>query len=99
MTRIPTQTHGEGRASAPRRPFVLLSCAVSIDGYIDDTTPQRLLLSNDADFERVDAERAACDAILVGSSTIRHDNPRLQVRSEAAAANVRTAACRPPPCG
>ncbi|GAB6902153.1 hypothetical protein JCM9957A_52430 [Kineosporia succinea] len=63
---------------------MLLSCAVSIDGYIDDTTPQRLLLSNDADFERVDAERAACDAILVGSSTIRHDNPRLQVRSEAA---------------
>jgi 5-amino-6-(5-phosphoribosylamino)uracil reductase len=43
----------------------------------------RLLLSNDADFDRVDAERAASDAILVGANTIRRDNPRLLVRSEA----------------
>jgi 5-amino-6-(5-phosphoribosylamino)uracil reductase len=65
------------------RPYVLLSCAASIDGYIDDATPNRLLLSNDADFDRVDAERAQCDAILVGSTTIRNDNPRLLVRSSA----------------
>lgn len=64
------------------RPYVLLSCAASIDGYIDDATPNRLLLSNDADFDRVDAERAQCDAILVGSTTIRNDNPRLLVRSQ-----------------
>ncbi|MBT0773271.1 RibD family protein [Kineosporia sp. J2-2] len=66
---------------------MLLSCAASIDGYIDDASPQRLLLSNAADFERVDEERAGVDAILVGLSTIRHDNPRLQVRS----AQARTA--------
>lgn len=64
------------------RPFVLLSCAASIDGYIDDATENRLLLSNNVDFDRVDAERADCDAILVGSTTIRHDNPRLVVRSQ-----------------
>lgn len=64
------------------RPYVLLSCASSIDGYIDDATPDRLLLSNDADFDRVDQVRAGCDAILVGSNTIRKDNPRLLVRSE-----------------
>jgi len=63
------------------RPHVLLSCAMSIDGYIDDATDARLLLSNDADFDRVDAERAGCDAILVGANTIRRDNPRLLVRS------------------
>jgi len=63
------------------RPYVLLSCAMSIDGYIDDATDKRLLLSNDEDFDRVDAERATCDAILVGASTIRRDNPRLLVRS------------------
>lgn len=34
------------------RPYVLLSCAASIDGYIDDATGSRLLLSNDADFDR-----------------------------------------------
>jgi 5-amino-6-(5-phosphoribosylamino)uracil reductase len=65
------------------RPYVLLSCATSIDGYIDDATDERLLLSNDADFDRVDAVRAECDAILVGANTIREDNPRLLVRSQA----------------
>jgi 5-amino-6-(5-phosphoribosylamino)uracil reductase len=65
----------------PDRPYVLLSCGMSIDGYLDTTSSKRLLLSNPADFDRVDAERAACDAIMVGASTIRKDNPRLLVRS------------------
>jgi 5-amino-6-(5-phosphoribosylamino)uracil reductase len=56
---------------------------VSIDGYLDDATEKRLLLSNDADFDRVDAVRAECDAILIGARTIRQDNPQLLVRSEA----------------
>ena len=38
------------------------------------------MLSNDADFDRVDAVRAGCDAILVGAATVRNDNPRLLVR-------------------
>ncbi len=54
---------------------------MSIDGFIDDTTAERLLLSNDADFDRVDAERAECDAILIGAVTLRRDNPRLLVKS------------------
>jgi 5-amino-6-(5-phosphoribosylamino)uracil reductase len=54
---------------------------MSIDGYIDDATPERLLLSNDEDFDRVDSVRASADAILVGMNTIRRDNPRLLVRS------------------
>lgn len=64
------------------RPYVVLSVAASLDGYIDDATPERLLLSNDEDFDRVDSVRAGVDAILVGASTIRADNPRLMVRSE-----------------
>ncbi|MEV4009600.1 dihydrofolate reductase family protein [Nonomuraea angiospora] len=64
-----------------RRPYVLLSCAMSVDGYIDDTTPERLLLSNAADFDRVDQVRAESDAILVGATTLRKDNPRLLVNS------------------
>jgi 5-amino-6-(5-phosphoribosylamino)uracil reductase len=65
----------------PDRPYTLLSCCVSIDGYIGSAA-SRLLLSNDADFDRVDAVRASCDAILVGAKTVRTDNPRLLVRSE-----------------
>jgi 5-amino-6-(5-phosphoribosylamino)uracil reductase len=65
------------------RPYTLLSCGMSIDGYLDSATVKRLPLSNDADFDRVDAVRASCDAILVGAATVRNDNPRLLVRSAA----------------
>jgi len=63
------------------RPYTLLSCGMLIDGYLDSATAKRLLLSNDADFDRVDAVRASCDAILVGANTVRNDNPRLLIRS------------------
>jgi 5-amino-6-(5-phosphoribosylamino)uracil reductase len=63
------------------RPYVLLSWAMSVDGYLDDATPQRLLLSNAEDFDRVDQVRAESDAILIGATTIRKDNPRLLVNS------------------
>ncbi|MGN9891821.1 RibD family protein [Micromonospora sp. L31] len=71
-----------GAVPAGPRPYVLLSCATSIDGYIDDATGQRLLLSNADDLARVDAVRAGCDAILVGAGTVRRDDPRLVIRSE-----------------
>ena len=67
----------------PDRPYTLLSCGMSIDGYLGSATTRRLELSNDADFDRVDAVRASCDAILVGAATVRNDNPRLLVRSQA----------------
>lgn len=77
------------------RPYTLLSCGMSIDGYLDDTAQDRLLLSNDADFDRVDEVRAGCDAILVGAATIRQDDPRLLVRSPERQA-ARTARGEPP---
>jgi 5-amino-6-(5-phosphoribosylamino)uracil reductase len=54
---------------------------MSIDGYLGSAEPVRLALSNEADFDRVDAVRASCDAIMVGAGTVRDDNPRLLVRS------------------
>ena len=63
------------------RPYTLLSCGMSIDGYLDDGSTTRLCLSNQADFARVDTVRAGCDAILVGAQTVRNDDPRLLVRS------------------
>ena len=64
----------------PPRPYVVLSCATSADGYLDDASPQRLILSGPADLDRVDEVRAGCDAILVGAQTVRADNPRLLIR-------------------
>lgn len=78
---MPT-TPSTSLSSVTERPYVLLSCAMSIDGYIDDATAERLLLSNPEDLDRVDAVRAGCDAILVGAGTVRRDDPRLLVRSE-----------------
>jgi len=78
----------------PDRPYTLLSCSVSLDGYLGDQTP-RLALSNEADFDRVDGVRASCDAIMVGAVTVRTDNPRLLVRSQARR-DERTARGLPP---
>ncbi len=68
---------------AAERPYTLLSCGMSIDGYLGSATKGRLEFSNPDDFDRVDAVRADCDAILVGAATVRNDNPRLLVRSPA----------------
>ncbi|MBI1804241.1 MAG: dihydrofolate reductase family protein [Ignavibacteriae bacterium] len=65
------------------KPYVLVNCAVSLDGYLDDASNQRLVLSSPEDIDRVDAVRVTCDAILVGANTIRKDNPSLLIRSEA----------------
>lgn len=65
------------------RPYTILSCGISLDGYLDAATQQRLVLSNQADLARVDTVRADSDAILVGAATVRNDNPRLLVRSAA----------------
>jgi 5-amino-6-(5-phosphoribosylamino)uracil reductase len=77
------------------RPYVVLSCAMSLDGCLDGTGEDRLVLSGQADLDRVDAERAAADAILVGAGTIRRDDPRLLVRSARRQAG-RLARGRPP---
>lgn len=62
----------------PQRPYVLLSAAMSADGYIDDASVTRLVLSDAADLDQVDEARAHSDAILVGAQTVRADNPRLR---------------------
>jgi 5-amino-6-(5-phosphoribosylamino)uracil reductase len=69
------------------RPYTVLSCAISVDGCLDDTSPRRLILSGPQDLDEVDELRAACDAILVGAGTIRADDPRLLVRSPARVAH------------
>ncbi len=81
------------------RPYVLLSCAMSLDGYLDGTGGERLVLSGAADLDRVDEERAAADAILVGAGTIRRDDPRLLVRSAGRQADRVARGLPPQPAG
>lgn len=81
----------------PRRPYTLLSCAVSVDGCLDDASADRLVLSGPADLDEVDELRAAADAILVGAGTIRADNPRLLVREPGRVARRQAAGLPPHP--
>lgn len=60
--------------------YIYLSAAVSLDGFIDDRSPGRLILSDEEDFEQVRRLRASFDAIMIGAETVRNDNPALVIR-------------------
>ncbi|WP_307789065.1 RibD family protein [Glycomyces salinus] len=79
------------------RPYVIVSAAMSIDGFLDDDSDKRLTLSNAADLDRVDELRASVDAIAVGAGTVRADDPRLLVRSPERLALRRAAGREPTP--
>lgn len=57
---------------------VICSVATSADGYMDDTSPDRLILSTTEDWDEVYRLRALHDAIMVGAETLRRDNPSLK---------------------
>ena len=59
---------------------IILSAAMSQDGYLDDASPQRRIFSCQQDLKEVEKLRASCDAILVGAQTVRKDNPSLITR-------------------
>lgn len=61
---------------------IILSFAMSADGYLDDSSLQRLILSSPEDLEEIQKLRASCDAILIGAETVRRDNPSLCTREE-----------------
>ena len=61
---------------------IILSAAMSCDGYLDDASPARRIFSCPKDLKEVEKIRAAADAILVGAGTIRKDNPSLITRDE-----------------
>ncbi len=58
----------------------VISAAISLDGYLDDRSPERLRLSGQEDWENVLALRTRCDAILVGAGTVRADDPSLVIK-------------------
>jgi diaminohydroxyphosphoribosylaminopyrimidine deaminase / 5-amino-6-(5-phosphoribosylamino)uracil reductase len=60
------------------RPLVILKLALSGDARL--VPPQGQWLTGEVARAHVHAMRATCDAILVGSGTLKADNPRLDVR-------------------
>ncbi len=63
----------------PRRPFVWVNCAASLDGRLAYAGGTRAHLSGPEDLVRVQRLRANSDAILVGVGTILKDDPSLRV--------------------
>lgn len=61
-------------------PFVTLKIAQTLDGRIADAKGRSRWISNLHSRTIVHALRARYDAVVVGASTIRRDNPRLTVR-------------------
>jgi 5-amino-6-(5-phosphoribosylamino)uracil reductase len=58
-----------------QRPYVLLSCAMSVDGYIDDTSSDRLLLSNAPVMSTVKLSQYSCVAVDTRSLARYHWMP------------------------
>ena len=58
---------------------ITLSYATSKDGYLDDCSKCRLILSPSADWEAVYRLRSEQDAIIIGAETLRRDNPSLKL--------------------
>lgn len=67
-------------SSSPTRPFVLLTWAQSVDGYISAAAGAQTHISCAESSVLTHSLRSACDAILVGRGTVAADNPRLNTR-------------------
>ena len=67
-------------AQETQRPYIILKWAESADGYIAPENRARTQLSNSISQRLVHQWRTAEQAIMVGTNTALHDNPRLNAR-------------------
>ena len=70
-----------------RRPFGILKYAMTLDGKIASTTGHSAWVTGAPARSQVHHLRYACDAVIVGGNTVRHDNPRLTCRADDTAPN------------
>ncbi len=67
-------------------PHLILKYAMTLDGKIATANGDSQWISCTESRQRVQQMRMECDAILIGSTTAIHDNPRLNVREQERAA-------------
>lgn len=61
-------------------PQVIVSTTTTLDGYLDDSSDRRLILSSKEDTLEIHRLRTRVGAILIGAETLRKDNPQLNTR-------------------
>ena len=64
------------------RPYVLINCAMSLDGKIASQTGKQMKISGDEDLKRMYELRNTSDAVLVGIGTVLSDDPKLTVKEK-----------------
>ena len=70
-------------ANRLQRPFVTLKWAASLDGRAAASDGSSQWITGTAARQRVHEQRAASDAIIVGTGTVQADNPSLTARGDA----------------
>jgi diaminohydroxyphosphoribosylaminopyrimidine deaminase/5-amino-6-(5-phosphoribosylamino)uracil reductase len=63
-----------------QRPYIILKWAQTADGFIAKSNYESKWISNDLSRQFVHKMRSEEDAVLVGTHTANHDNPKLNVR-------------------
>jgi diaminohydroxyphosphoribosylaminopyrimidine deaminase/5-amino-6-(5-phosphoribosylamino)uracil reductase len=63
-----------------QKPYVTMKLALTFDGRMADDFGHSTWITSKKSRERVHLLRSECDAIAVGSKTIDHDDPQLNVR-------------------
>ena len=66
-----------------RRPFVMATFAMTIDGKITTRTFSPVDFTSREDKQHLIRQRALGDAVLIGHSTLKHDNVRLGIANAA----------------
>jgi 2,5-diamino-6-(ribosylamino)-4(3H)-pyrimidinone 5'-phosphate reductase len=65
-----------------KRPYVLINCAMSVDGKIASPSGKQMRISCDEDIKRMYELRNDADAVLVGINTVLSDDPKLTVKEK-----------------
>jgi 2,5-diamino-6-(ribosylamino)-4(3H)-pyrimidinone 5'-phosphate reductase len=64
------------------RPYVLINCAMSVDGKIAKPSGKQMKISSEDDLKRMYKLRNESDAVLVGIGTVLSDDPKLTVKEK-----------------
>ena len=64
------------------RPYIIVNCAMSLDGKIALPSRIQTKISDEEDMTRVYRLRHECDAVLVGIETVLSDDPKLSVKEK-----------------